>query len=343
MDWALLIVSLLVILAGAELFTNGVEWVGEGFGLSEGAVGSVLAAVGTALPETLLPIIAIVSGHDAGEDIGTGAILGAPFMLTTLAMVVVAVAVFVFARGGRRPLELGIDTGVIRQDLGYFLVMYSLAVVAGLLGSKPVDYALVIVLMVGYVYYVRRHFMTEGPEDPDAGEDIKPLYLWTWLKKLMRSLPEWSKDGPVAAPFVQVAVALGLIIFGAEIFVGAVSDIGAAAGIPPLAFSLLVAPLATELPEKFNSVIWVRRRKDTLAMGNMTGAMVFQSSFPVTIGLLFTPWELRSEALVAAIVALLAGSVLYLTLRFRGGLTAPLLLIQGVFYVFYVGYVLTKL
>jgi cation:H+ antiporter len=345
MDWALLVFSLLVILAGAELFTNGVEWVGEGFGLSEGAVGSVLAAVGTALPETLLPIIAIVSGHSAGEDIGTGAILGAPFMLTTLAMVVVAVAVLFFARGGRRPTELDIDRKVIQQDLGYFLVMYSLAVIAGLLHSKPFDYALVIVLVVGYVYYVRRHFLTETPEsdDPDAESDIRPLYFWGWLRTVMRSLPAWTKDGPVAAPFVQVAVALGLIIFGAEIFVNAVSNIGTAAGIPPLAFSLLVAPLATELPEKFNSVIWVRRRKDTLAMGNMTGAMVFQSAFPVSIGLLFTPWELHSEALVAAVVALLAGSVLYLTLRIRGKLTAPLLLVQGVFYVFYVGYVLTKL
>ena len=66
MPWPLLISSLVVILAGAELFTNGIEWIGEGFGLSEGAVGSVLAAVGTALPETLLPIVAILSGKDAG-------------------------------------------------------------------------------------------------------------------------------------------------------------------------------------------------------------------------------------------------------------------------------------
>jgi len=74
--------------------------VGEGFGLSEGVVGSVLAAVGTALPETLLPLVAILSGHEAGEEIGIGAILGAPFMLTTLAMVVIAVAVLFYARGG---------------------------------------------------------------------------------------------------------------------------------------------------------------------------------------------------------------------------------------------------
>ena len=153
--------------------------------------------------------------------------------------------------------------------------------------------------------------------------------MWGWLRRVNRRLPIWSADGSTAAPFVQVAIALGLIVLGAEIFVGAVSTLGEAAGIPPLAFSLLVAPLATELPEKFNSVLWVRRRKDTLAMGNMTGAMVFQSSFPVTIGLLFTPWELTGEALVAALVALAAGSVLYLTLRFRGRLSAPLLLAAG--------------
>jgi cation:H+ antiporter len=345
MEWLLLVISLLVILAGAELFTNGVEWVGEGFGLSEGAVGSVLAAVGTALPETILPIIAIVSGSASGEAIGIGAILGAPFMLTTLAMVVIAVAIFVFGRGGRRPLDLEIDHGVIRQDLGYFLVMYSLAVVAGLLHVKVIDYGLAIVLVVGYGYYVRRHFQTPGEDElaEEAETEIKPLYVWGWMRTAMRRLPAWSKERSVKAPFVQVAIALGLIVLGAEIFVGAVSTLGEAAGIPPLAFSLLVAPLATELPEKFNSVLWVRRRKDTLAMGNMTGAMVFQSSFPVTIGLLFTPWELTGEALVAALVALAAGSVLYMTLRIRKRLSAPLLLVQGVFYLGYVGYVLTRL
>ena len=158
MEWPILVLSLAVILAGSELFTNGVEWIGEGFGLSEGAVGSVLAAVGTALPETLLPLVAILTGHAAGEEIGTGAILGAPLMLTTLAMVVIAVSVLIFARGGRRPTELAFDRRILRQDLGYFLVMYALATVAGVIHLKTFHYGLVIVLLVGYAYYVRRHF-----------------------------------------------------------------------------------------------------------------------------------------------------------------------------------------
>src|SRR5207249_6874103 len=99
MDWLGLVLSLGVILGGAELFTNGVEWVGDAFGLSEGVVGSVLAAVGTALPETVLPLVALLSGQHAGEEIGIGAILGAPFMLTTLAMVVIAVSLLAYSRG----------------------------------------------------------------------------------------------------------------------------------------------------------------------------------------------------------------------------------------------------
>ena len=344
-DWAVLVASLIVILAGSNLFTNGIEWIGEGFGLSEGAVGSVLAAVGTALPETLLPLIAILSGHVDGDQIGTGAILGAPFMLTTLAMVVIAVTLFVAARGGQRSLDLEIDQGVIRQDLGYFLVMYSLALMAGLVHVRALHVVVAVVLLVGYVYYVRRHFVSPGEKEleTEASSEIKPLDLWQVLRRFKRSLAPWSKDRSMTMPFVQVALALIIIIAGSEMFIHAVETVGKRLGVSPLAFSLLVAPLATELPEKFNSVIWIRRRKDTLAMGNMTGAMVFQASFPVTIGLLFTPWQLDQTSLVAGVVALAAAGVLWTTLRLRGRLSAPLLLFQGVFYVGYVVYVLRRI
>jgi len=202
MEWVLLGSSLLVILGGAELFTNGVEWIGEGFGLSEGVVGSVLAAVGTALPETILPLVAIVSGQAGGEEIGIGAILGAPFMLTTLAMFVVGTAVLVFAQGGRRSTDLDADQGVLRQDLGYFLCMYALAAGAGLVHFKALHYALAVVLVVGYVFYVRRHLRAPGERDleDEARSEIHPLYLWGWLRWVRRSLAPWSGASPDCLP-----------------------------------------------------------------------------------------------------------------------------------------------
>ena len=132
MSVVLLIIALAIILVSAELFTNGVEWFGRRYELGEGAVGSVLAAVGTALPETLIPIIAILfTGTEASDDIGIGAILGAPFMLATIAMVVTAVAVVVFYWRKRRPLAVTVNEGIMRRDLSHFLIAYGLAMARG--------------------------------------------------------------------------------------------------------------------------------------------------------------------------------------------------------------------
>jgi cation:H+ antiporter len=346
LEWAELIVALVLILVSAELFTNALEWIGESFGLSEGAVGSVLAAVGTALPETMLPLVAIIFGAGAGHEIGIGAILGAPLMLTTLAMFVLGVATLLFARGGRRPTDIRGDRRVLLQDLGYFLAMYTLAVVAGLYHHRWFKVALAVVLFVGYGYYVYRHF--RGPADAAQereaqGEEIGPLRLRRLMARIIRGGSSWPPNPPPWASVTQAAIALGGIVGGARVFVAGIERVAHDFGVPQLVLALLLAPLATELPEKFNSVLWVRRRKDTLALGNITGAMVFQSSFPVSVGLLLTSWRLTGDALVAALVALGAGSILWITLRVRGALGAKLLLFQGVIYGGYVVYVLTRL
>jgi cation:H+ antiporter len=337
MDWVWLVVSLAVILGGAELFTNGVEWVGEGFGLSEGAVGSVLAAIGTALPETLLPVVAILAGHHgAGDDIGIGAILGAPFMLTTLAMFALGVTVLVMTHRGKRSATLEHDPGVFVQDLRYFLAMYALALIAGLLDVKAVDVVLAVGLMVAYGFYVRGHFASAGADqqEAEATGEVKPLYL----RRLLR------RDGASLRQSIgQTVAGLGVIVAGAQVFVHAIDGLASRLNVSHLVFALLVAPIATELPEALNSsVIWARRGKDVLALGNITGAMVFQATFPVSIGLLFTPWKLDQPAGIAAGIALLAAAVLYLTARLGGRLRARLLLLQGIFYVGYVAYVIAR-
>ena len=82
MSVVLLALSFAVILAGALLFTNAVEWIGHRLKVGEGAVGSILAAVGTAMPETLIAIVALLGSADGGsEDVAIGAIVGAPFLL----------------------------------------------------------------------------------------------------------------------------------------------------------------------------------------------------------------------------------------------------------------------
>ena len=320
-----LILALGLILFSAELFTNGVEWLGRRYDLGEGAVGSILAAVGTALPETLVPIIAIVfTGGAAADQVGVGAILGAPFMLSSLAMLVTGTAVIVFWLRGRRSREVVVNEPIMRRDLSHFMIAYALAMGAGFLHVQLLNWFLSGALLVFYGYYVWETMQSEG----DLGGETKPLYF--------HRHPVMPHRHRI---FLQIGVAIAGIVVGAEVFVEQVQVLSETLGASPLLVSLLVTPIATELPEKFNSVLWIRQRKDTLALGNITGAMVFQSTFPVSIGLIFTSWHLDQIGLVSGILALISGMVFYLTLRIRHKLTWWSLGGAGSMYAVYLVYV----
>ncbi|BAF60142.1 Ca2+/Na+ antiporter [Pelotomaculum thermopropionicum SI] len=288
--------GLLAILTGAKLFTNGVEWLGKRLNLSEGAVGSILAAVGTALPETMVPLIAILFAPTRNaHEVGIGAILGAPFMLSTLAFGVVGVSKVVYCRGEEC---IDVKRSILLRDLKFFLVFYSLAVMAAFIPLHALKVLVALLLVAGYGYYVKK---TLGDGDTLAEMDLPPLFLW-----------KRDSQAPVPAILAQVFLGLGLIAGGADYFVSALDALATGAMVPALVLSLLITPVATELPEKFNSVIWVKGGKDTLAVGNITGAMVFQSTVIPAIGILFTPWLLTFWAALSAGLALLSSFLIYL-------------------------------
>jgi cation:H+ antiporter len=94
--------------------------------------------------------------------------------------------------------------------------------------------------------------------------------------------------------------------------------------------------LATELLETLNSLLWVRDGKDTLALGNITGAMVFQSTIPVSVGILFTPWDLGGLSLLSAVLALLSAGFIYARLKRKEHVKYWHLLVGSIFYLVFV-------
>lgn len=352
LDIVVLLGSLGLILVGCELFTNGVEWVGFVFALGEGVVGSVLAAVGTAMPETLIPVIAILfASNAAGEEIGIGAILGAPFMLSTLAMFVTGTAVLIFSLRGRRSTDMKVNTTILRRDVSFFLVAYSVAIGAGFLPPSPFRVALALALVGMYGAYVLRQLADEG----EAGKDLNPLHFAKLrgsappepvAKELVAEISPIFHEVPVQTPglaitLLQVAVGLVFIIGGARFFVGATENLAHLFGIPAVILALIVAPVATELPEKFNSVIWVRVRKDTLAIGNITGAMVFQSCIPTAIGISLTSWSITGtnvNAFVSAGIAIASSIVIFGIMTLKSSLNARWLLVGGAWYAVYLAF-----
>jgi len=321
-DIGLLIVSLGVILIGAEAFTNGIEWLGQKLKLGAGAVGSILAAVGTALPETMVPIMAFLSGGagQAGSDIGIGAILGAPFMLATLAFFITGLTALLFRR---KNLPLMLDAKVVRHDIAFFLTVYTTAILASFLPNQLLKNGVALALLSAYGIYVIQTLRASKEEHQH--EHLAPLYVATR-----------SNNPTMAMILGQIVLALIAIVLGAHGFVSAVQPIAVSVGIPVFVLSLIITPIATELPEKFNSVLWIRRGKDTLALGNLTGAMVFQSSVIPAIGIALTPWRLDALALWSAFLALGAVMIPYISLRRKGVIFPTDLLIGGVFYLLFI-------
>ena len=345
----LLFLSLCLILLAAALFTNGIEIFGHRLKVHQGAVGSVLAAVGTAMPETIIPIIAIIlaamNGGDgakvaANHGFAIGGIVGAPLMLSTLAMLVTGLAVLIYAWRGMRPLAMTPDLPALNRDLTYFTLIYIVGILVSLAphvvnricgGQRPglllpLHVGAAIFLLAGYVCYLKRTFAGDSPQlDEPAG-----LYMAKWLG---------LKSSTAAGAAVQLLLSLAIMIFGARMFVGYMTEVATQLHASVLVLSLILTPIATELPEKFNSIIWIGRRKDALAIGNITGALVFQGSFPVMFGILFTGWDLLADhhaALVAAVIPLFAAATILLWVKLRKSLSPYLLIALGLLYGLFV-------
>lgn len=327
LDIILILLSLAFILAACAIFTNSVEWLGMKLHLNQGVVGSIFAAIGTALPETIIPIVAILfSSGSKAHDIGIGAIAGAPFMLGTLAFFITGLSVIVYALSGRRPLRMNVDTGILSKDLTFFIIIYGIAVSTTFVHAMAIRAIIAVALLLSYGLYVRLLIS----EDCAQCSIQEPLFLSRFFN--VRSRLAWIA--------VQLMLGMTGIVYGAHLFVNYAEKLSQMLGVAPLILSMLITPIATELPEKLNSVIWTGKGKDTLAIGNITGSMVFQSCFPVVFGILFTPWDLRGITMFSAVLALSSAALNLAFVRITRKVNPFALLFSGALYAIFIVYVI---
>jgi cation:H+ antiporter len=313
MDAVLLIASFAIILSGALLFTNAVEWIGHRMALGEGAVGSLLAAVGTAMPETLIAIVALIGAAEGADQVAIGAIVGAPFLLGTLAMGLVGLFAYLYRQRREQGLELKAHRPTLERDLLFFLFFFAISLALAWGAPDALRIPVGVLVILAYPLYIART-LRGGGEVQDE-ETLNPL--------IFERRPERRESPGLLLCVLQLLVGLGAMVGGAHLFVEELLHIAESLGVEPVVLALVLAPLATELPEKVNSFFWVRDGKDSLALGNITGAMVFQSTIPVGIGLVFTEWELGGNAALSVVLGLAGGLLAYEVLHRRGRFGLP--------------------
>jgi len=326
-----LAVALVVVFIAAEIFTNALEHLGERMGVSEGVTGSIFAAVGTAMPETIIPIVAILAGgasEAVNHEVGLGAILGAPFMLATL-----SIGLMGWFAGRKRGWSTPVapEASGLKRDLSVFLVSYLLVVAAALLPAAWEQVKILFVFTLFGIYFLYLlNTIKASRQLVDAGHATEADGV-LYISRI------FGDSTPVAA--VQLLVGLGMLVAGARMFVHGVELASDVLGVSALVVSLLIVPVATELPEKVNSILWIRKGRDTLAVGNITGAMVFQGTVIPALAMMLMPWSLEAGPAMAAVVLALLGNGWLWYLSRSGRMNGAYLSMSMLLYVVFILYV----
>ncbi|NIE56846.1 MULTISPECIES: sodium:calcium antiporter [unclassified Burkholderia] len=304
MTFALLIAAAGIIYFSCETFVNGVEWLGQKLNLTQTATGTILAAFGTALPESVVTLVAVAFGNSpAQKEIGVGAAIGGPLALSTVAYAVVGIALLATARrvGKVRAGAIDADVKRLRRDQLWFLAIFVVKIGLGLIlfSFKPL---LGLAFLAAYAVYCWKELTAS--DDSDEHGELEPLKLR-------------PRDANPAMFWValQVTGALVVIFAASHLFVRQIEAVGPWLGLSPQLTALLFSPIATELPEIMNAVIWVRQGKERLALANISGAMMIQATIPTAFGLFFTPWHLATPSILAAGITSLA--IVFLQWSFR--------------------------
>jgi cation:H+ antiporter len=300
---ALFLLCAAAIYFSCEYFVNGVEWVGRRFNLGATTTGTVLAAFGTALPESAVTFVAVVFGHnEAQKEIGVGAAVGGPLVLSTISYAVVGVVLWLSRRKLQRTnTALQVDAQRLSRDQLWFLLIFAFTLALGLV-SFPSKRWMGIALFGAYGVYVWREVTSKRDEEHD--EELEPLKI----------RPRDKQPG-LSWAALQTIAAIVVIAIASRTFVTQLEHIGTYLRMEPQFVALLLSPVATELPETLNALIWVRQGRERLALANISGAMMIQATVPAGLGLLFTTWRF-DQALIAAELTT-ATAVVWLWLMFR--------------------------
>ncbi|MFH1562723.1 MAG: hypothetical protein ABIF11_04800 [Nitrospirota bacterium] len=321
----LFILSIGLIAISCIFFNNAMNWLGKTFEL-EGTTGSVLSIIGTSLPQVIIPFIAFTFLR-GGEtiQIGMGAVLGAPFVLSTLGFFITGYIILSLAKKGEREKEVDADFLLIARDIKFFLISYTFAIFAGFLVDKVPQVFIGLVLLIIYGYYLYRNVVYE---EMVSEELYTPLYFAP------------HGDFTLGNILFQLILSLIALIGGAGLFIHTMKEIaltgGTQSALSGLILAIIFIPLVIEIPSKLNLMERLKESKDTLAVGDITSSLIFQSCVLVTLGILFTPWKLEGISILVGCIPIVSATILYISLTMQERVNPYVLLASGGFYLVFI-------
>ncbi len=308
----ILLAGLALLLAGGEAMVRGAVALGRWLDLSPLVVGIIIVGFATSLPEMVVSVQAVLQGV---PGIATGNILGSNIanILLVLGLTALVKPMHHQSRALTKDAAPLLLSALAFLGLGY----------AGLI--TPLEGALLfgaLVLMMG------REFRQAQRETRLAREIAEELEEEVQVPPLL-------EKPPVAV--LAVAVGLGLLVWGGNLFVAGASGIAEYFGVSHGLVGLTLVALGTSSPELASSLIAARHGHSDVAYGNVVGSNLFNvlgvGGAAAMVGGLAVPHDML---LIDGAVMLLATLAMIALFASRNGLSRPWAALFSAGYIAYV-------
>ena len=241
---ALLAVGFVMLVKGSDWFVDGAAGIAAKFRIPQIIIGLTIVAMGTSAPEAAVSITAAMGGS---ADITVGNIVGSN-ILNVLVILGLASAIV--------PIAVGKST--LKIDIPFMIAISAIFLLLGWDGTiTRIDGLVLIALFAGYIGYM----IWEALHSNEEGDEIKDMPIWKML--------------------LSTVIGLALVVWGADVAVGAATKLAQIFGMSERFIGLTVVALGTSLPELFTSVTAARKGNADIAIGNIVGSNIFNILFVV--------------------------------------------------------------
>lgn len=257
MDILWLILGLVLILAGANFLTDGAASVARRLGISDLVVGLTVVAFGTSTPELVISIMAAISGN---APLAVGNVVGSN-IFNILAIIGLTSLV--------RPIV--IERSVMTRQMPLMLLSSLLLLMLGNSGwidgtgvneisrVSGIFLDLLFILFMIYTVVVARHESELHPETRQEENKKK-------------------EERNVLLSTVYILGGLAALVWGGDRFVDGASGIARSLGMSDAMIGLTIVAAGTSLPELAASVAAAIKGHPGLAVGNVIGSNIFNTT-----------------------------------------------------------------
>ena len=301
----LLVVGFTMLVKGADWFVDGAAGIAVKFGIPQLVVGLTIVAMGTSAPEAAVSITGAMNG---AADIAVGNVLGSNILNV---LIILGLTGFI--------TNVAIQKSTLMVEMPFMLAITVIFAIVGL-NDGNVGFVDGIILWALFIAYL--------------------AYLFVLAKKGNQDEEDEPETRPVWKLILLGVVGAAIVVWGADITVGAATTIASALGLSERFIGLTIVALGTSLPELVTSVTAARKGNCDIAIGNIVGSNIFNILFVIGTSSLIIPIIFEATFLVDAIVALASGVLLWVATFRRKMLTRPWAIVMLLGYAAYFVYLL---